>query len=258
MESYTLYLDESESKNTRTNQSAFCMAGIIIKDSDYPLLEAKLNTLKQSLWPSHPAPETIILHQMEINQIKQGRRKNSGKKEYKIFTHNKAHLQLYNGLSRIFQTGLLQVTGTSCNRRLTNQYFHISNNQPDVFIMALETIMENYCHFLCANNGYGKIVYESRDLVNDQNLLDNFYHIKLRGSINFSREAFKKHLSTMIFIDKHANNAGLQIADFVPNYFARKQLGLSPHRFNCNDALRQYRYDGQTHQHSRFGVKYLP
>ena len=258
MESYTLYLDESESKNSKTGEAVFCMAGVIMKDSEYAFLENQLSAIKETLWAEHPDPHSIILHQMEINQFKQGRATRSTNVNYDIFAHNEAHRILYRGLTSIFNTGALKIVGASCQRQSINRYFHISNNAPDFFIMSLQLIMENFCHFLCKNNGYGTIIYESRDVFSDQILLDRFFLIKLMGSMFISKKTFEKHLSRIDFINKNANNAGLQIADFVPNYFARKHLGLKSHRFNCDDALRRCRYDGGCCNLDRFGVKRLP
>lgn len=46
MEKYTLYLDECTTKSFTTNIASFSMAGVIIKNKDYSIIENKLNILK--------------------------------------------------------------------------------------------------------------------------------------------------------------------------------------------------------------------
>lgn len=67
MEKYTLYLDECTTKSFTTNIASFSMAGVIIKNKDYSIIENKLNILKWSVWANEPTPQNVISHQMEFN-----------------------------------------------------------------------------------------------------------------------------------------------------------------------------------------------
>ncbi len=49
MAEYTLYIDESETFNS-AGDKYFVMSGVIIKDSDYPEIEDKLNRVKKKIW----------------------------------------------------------------------------------------------------------------------------------------------------------------------------------------------------------------
>ncbi len=60
------------------------------------------------------------------------------------------------------------------------------------------------------------------------------------------------------FVDKNDNIEGLQIADFVPNCFARDHAGIKQCKPNIFGTLKYHRYDGGTGQADRFGVKYMP
>jgi hypothetical protein len=60
------------------------------------------------------------------------------------------------------------------------------------------------------------------------------------------------------FRQKTDNNVGLQIADFIPNSFARSFGKNRDYRFNINTSLNNYRYDGGLGKPDRFGIKVLP
>jgi len=62
----------------------------------------------------------------------------------------------------------------------------------------------------------------------------------------------------MDFASKSDNNPGLQVADFVPNGFARDCLGTPQAKYNIFRALKYLRYDGGLGLPDRFGVKYMP
>lgn len=53
------------------------------------------------------------------------------------------------------------------------------------------------------------------------------------------------------------NCAGLQLADFVPNYFARDHTGKPQPKYNIFGTLKYLRYDGNVGDKDRFGVKYM-
>lgn len=62
------------------------------------------------------------------------------------------------------------------------------------------------------------------------------------------------------FVRKDENNAGLQIADFIPNAFARDHAGFL--QLDKDDALlrkmKYYRYGRQQRNQDRYGIKYVP
>lgn len=259
MDSYTLYLDESTTHSGRFNDNVFCMAGIIVKDEDYIKLENKLNDIKTNSWSDCSNPKAVILHQMQISDAIRSRSDNSivVHSDYKRFKINQNCRNFYNALGQVFDLGIIKVIGATLDTKELNKLFKCGNN-PDPYLITLQLILENYCHFLCNNNGRGKILYESRDFIADQNLKDRFYHIKLMGSMYITKNTMEKRLMSIEFEKKEMNNSGLQIADFVPNYFARKYRGFKPNKFNIDDKLRVYRYDGGLYMHNRFGVKNMP
>lgn len=254
MEKYTLYLDESTTHKGNYQNQVFSMAGVIIKNADYYILESELNCIKTKLWYDIPNPTQIILHQMEVNEATHNRNK---KHEFDRFKKNGFRVLLYNGLSSLFDTGLLTVLGTTIKLDALNQYF-VKGIKSDPYLISLQMIMENYCHFLFRNNAVGEIIYESRNQTEDERMRNRFYHIKLMGSMYIDANIMNKYLLSIVFEKKENNNTGLQIADFVPNYFARKALGLPTSKISIDKKLRIYRYDGGLNLRNRFGVKNMP
>jgi hypothetical protein len=259
MTDYTLYLDESTTHSGNFKDNAFCMAGIIIKDEDYEKLQLELNKLKLKIWSDIAKPEDVILHQMQIITAIKSKQDSSiiVEDEYKRFKQNQNCKTLYENLGGIFDLKFITVIGASLDIKMMNRYYNCGNNL-DPYLITLQMILENFCHFLCNNGGRGKILYESREPIPDQQLLDRYYQIKLIGSMYYTKEVMNKRLLSMKFASKLENNAGLQIADFVPNCFARKHKGFRSHRFNIDKQLRIYRYDGGMHLRDKFGVKNMP
>lgn len=76
MNTYTLYLDESETF-TATNR-LFSIGGVIIESSAEAAITNDLNSLKSALWPGDPKAAGIILHEKEISEAHHsGKSKNS-------------------------------------------------------------------------------------------------------------------------------------------------------------------------------------
>lgn len=261
---YTLYLDESQTHKFNSQQKKcadyhFCMAGIIIADDDYPYLENSVNTLKRNIWSELPKPEQIILHQMLIMNAEKGRLDNNKYPEYVKFNKKSERKKFYGELKKIFDTNNISIVGSSlCEDDLKKYYCISGRNEQDSSLVTMQLLLENYCHFLCTNNGVGRIIYESRELFENERLRDRYYHMKLMGSMYMNKNAAEKHLLGIDFIDKEKNCAGLQVADFVPLGFARDQAKISQGKHHIFSTLKYHRYDGNQNLKDRFGVKYMP
>lgn len=73
------------------------------------------------------------------------------------------------------------------------QYYGVAGkNKQDQYLVAMQLLLENYCHFLCTNNGIGNIIYEYRELKGNEKLRDKYYHMKLMGSMYMTKEAAEK------------------------------------------------------------------
>lgn len=261
---YTLYLDESQTHKynpslRKGEHYHFCMAGVIVATDDYTDIKNSVDQLKRNIWSDLPNPESIILHQMLINEAERGRLDVATHPEYARFNRRSERKKFYNGLKQIFVDNNIIIVGNSVNEDCLKRYYEISGrNKLDVSLVTMQLLLENYCHFLCSNNGIGNIVYESRELIENERLRDRYYHMKLMGSMYMNKQAAEKRLLGIDFVNKNENCAGLQIADFVPLSFARDHAGINQEIPNIFSTLKYYRYDGVHGMKERFGVKYLP
>lgn len=237
----------------------FCMAGVIVAEDDYADLQNSVNQLKRNVWPEVGNPENVILHQMRLIEAEKGRLDTSKYPEYAKFNRRSERKKFYDELKNVFAHNKLTIVGSSINEDNLKQYYWVSGkNKQDQYLVAMQLLLENYCHFLCTNNAMGNIVYEYRKLIGNERLRDKYYHMKLMGSMYMTKEAAEKRLLGIDFIDKLNNEAGLQIADFIPNSFARDHAGISQPNPNIFGTLRYNLYDGNMGNKERFGIKYMP
>ena len=261
---YTLYLDESETHKfnpaARSSEKFhFCMAGVIVAEDQIPDLENSVRQLKRAIWGSLPNPESIILHQMRILEAEKGRLDTNKYPEYAKFSKRAERKLFYDELKKIFIHNDITIIGSSISEGdLKDFYWIAGKNKQDQYLVAMQLLLENYCHFLCTKDGTGNIIYEFRELIGNEKLRDRYYHMKLMGSMYMTRAAAEARLLGLDFADKNDNIAGLQLADFVPNSFARDHAGIKQDKPNIFGTLKYYLYDGEIGQPDRFGVKYMP
>lgn len=156
MDHYTLYLDESETF-TNSGQRYFAVGGVILPDSEDASVSQALDNLKMRLWPGDASATGYILHEKEISEVR--KTKTKGLPHYSIFRGKHSVKQLYNDLSRILLNGKLTTMGVCISLpAMMNAYGTNTNSKLTV---ALQLLLENYCHFLIHNNAIGSICYES-------------------------------------------------------------------------------------------------
>lgn len=261
---YILFLDESETHkhDNMTHMDSdfhFCMAGVIVAEDDYKQLKNSVNQMKRNVWPELLEPEQVILHQMRLIEAEKGRLNSSMYPEYAKFRTRAERKKFYDELKKIFVDNKLTIVGSSINEDNLKQYYWVTGkNKQDQYLVAMQLLLENYCHFLCTNNAMGSIIYEYRELKGNEKLRDKYYHMKLMGSMYMTKEAAEKRLLGIDFVDKASNEVGLQIADFVPNAFARNHAGINQPSPNIFGTLRFNLYDGGMGNKDRFGIKNMP
>lgn len=179
--------------------------------------------------------------------------------EYAKFNKRVERKKIYSELKKVFVDNQMTIVGSSlCEDDLKRYYCVSGRNEQDSALVTMQLLLENFCHFLCANNGIGRIIYESRELLENERLRDRYYHMKLMGSMYMDKNTAEKRLLGIDFIDKDENCAGLQIADFVPLGFARDHAGMNQGNPNIFSTLKFHRYDGNQNMRDRFGIKYMP
>ncbi|WP_432702700.1 DUF3800 domain-containing protein [Lysinibacillus sphaericus] len=260
LKKYHLYLDESESHNNDRTQVSFCLAGIIIEESKLSALEDRLIKLKESIWStSHSNPQEIILHELEVRKVQKRNKKVLAKIDpiFHCFKNRKNSKILYDGLSNIIKDLDCKIIGAALHRQELENHFKKTLVSTD-YLIAFQIILENFCHFLDSVDGVGEVFYESQNFTTDGKIRKHYNQIKSNGSMFINAVTMQKHLKEIEFPNKLENIPGLQVADFVPNNFARNILGFYHHEFNINGVLRKQRYDGSIEKRERFGVKYMP
>ena len=83
--------------------------------------------------------------------------------------------------------------------------------------IALQMLLENYCHFLEYMHATGDICYESLQEPGNQELRQRFYELEALGIMYYTSHFFQTHIGDIRFENKADNLAGLQFADFIPN-----------------------------------------
>lgn len=260
MEEYTLYLDESYTYNNNGKKPAFAVGGFIIKNDIILNINEKIDNLKKEVWIDLCEPTGVILHELDLkNALNPRVKKNKLKSEYIRFRedHRKANI-IYRSLSKIIKTENIYTVGCVV---IKNRYF---DNFPKVIgneisLVCMQIIIENYVHFLFQHNAVGKIVYESRDAM-DNTMLTRFYQIASIGTMYVRPNAIQQRITQFQFIHKKNNCQCLQLADFIPNIIARKMSNknIYPNTMDLLNNILLKSYDGTNNNKDRYGIKTVP
>lgn len=238
LDEYTLYLDESESDDN------FSIAGVIIKNDEFPILETSISEVKEMIWDSEFIKrENPTLHSTELSII-YNNRKNPKKcrytnGSYTVF-NNKTDVEIsdiynkvYVKLTCIIKEQNITTIGCIINKRKFEE-FYIINGKMDMidnwYDIAMQEIIEMYSHFLCSVNGIGSIACEARSAVGDNKknaadvkMYNNFCKIKVnnKGISYIKCDTLDDRIRNLDIIGKKENNAGLQLADLVAFNFVK-------------------------------------
>lgn len=262
---YNLYLDESETHNTDSSgkwiNQVFCISGIIVKEDFHnSFVIPEINKIKKEIWSDLPDYLDKILHEKEIRYVQNPNNKyklNKVKSEYIRFGNPNNSMKLFTGLEKIIRQKEITIIGSCIVIDELNRNFHpeiLSNKS----LIAMQIIMENFCHFLKLNNGVGRIFYESIEDEPDKQMCLRFHHIKATGTMYVNPHAIQKMIISIDFPKKGDNIAGLQVADFIPNDIAREIAKKKKHQFNLCNVIRRREYDGNMVRKDKYGVKIIP
>lgn len=248
---YILYLDESETF-TSTMDRYFAIGGVIVPDTIKNQLVQDINTLKSRLWG--PMATQNILHEKEISEALHKRL--SVTSPYSIFKNKANIVTLYNGLSVILSKYHIVTIGACLNESEIERLY--GKEVSPKLTIALQLLLENYCHFLMTHNATGDICYESLQEPGNRGLRQRFYELEALGTMYYPPHFFQTHIGDIQFKEKTSNDPGLQLADFIPNTLARVAAGLKPkHNIFKKQVVRQL-YDGGMNNTEKFGGKVMP
>lgn len=258
MADYTLYIDESETFNKSGNKY-FVMSGVIIKNSDYPNIQKSVELLKKKIWDNAPECEKYILHEKDIGYVSNPLNSNklgSVSSYNYIFQDKKKVILLYNELSKLFKSEKIYTIGVCLDKSALNLNYMDSNLNNQLTI-AIQLLVENYCHFLLKHNATGDICYESMQPEQNMKIQQRLYELKALGTLYYSPKTIQNFVREIKFIPKSSNLVGLQLADFVPNTLGRYAAMMKPKNRDFAKSVRSKLYDGGQQGKYKYGFKIL-
>ena len=256
---FTIFMDESETYND--NEKFFVMSGIIISENDYLKVDHDLKAIKNLVWNGRSNCETYILHEKEISFASKrvNRHRLSNIETYNhIFTNNDKVTLLYNKLSILFRNNNIYTIGVCLPKNKEQFEFGDVSNLNDQFTIGIQFLIERFCQFLIKNEAKGKICYEAMEENQNARIQQRLYELMALGTMHYTSHTIQEHLCGIEFVEKRANLAGLQLADFVPNTLGRYAAGLRAKNNGFSRTVRRSLYDGQIPDgKTQFGLKIL-
>jgi len=279
MTEYTLFLDESTSED----KNFICVGGFAIKKDDVPLLRAKMQKIRQIIWDDvYITQNNPVLHSTELNVLYKNRNNHYLSSyicndEYRVFVGKdgkeikRIYDSIYQELCIILKT--IDITVFCCVIDKENyEYLYNKKHVDDYYHICLETIVENYIHFLDDRNAVGSIIYEARNSPcrNDAKSLDvkmynNFCAMKLenKGMINVTQKSTLYRLRDFNFQRKSGDNLCLCFADFIIYNTAKMQHIEENNRSEFMNKIYNASYNGNNEVVDKdlrdyFGIRILP
>lgn len=242
MTEYTLYLDEILPLE---QLKYFCLAGVIIRDDIFNTdIVTSVNAIKDTIFETRE----VILHESNIRKPKEGT-------HYMKVKDKDSRNRYFALVKELFETKDFHVIGAALNTGNAGQLYP---DHRDRYFMCLQIILENFTHFLITNKGVGKIVIESRNKKQDDQLKRHFNNLRCStGTLFYSPKDIGKYITSIDFPEKKSNNIGLQIADMIPNPLNRELSGMKQVVPGLIQCINNKFYDGNLDKVRRFGMKIL-
>ena len=258
---YNLYLDES--KMSGNNIGGYSVAGVIIEEGTQLYnVRKELGRVKSEIWSSkfgYGKSKQIVFHEAEIRSHRGATL--ARKPEYSAFRKAKNVRTAVNGIGNIVKKFNLPILGVVEDQKAIEEAYKTKRDSHTSYYLALEQIIENYCYFLKNKHSVGRIICESRrnkdGSVLDQRVRKMYMKILVHGTLRYSASDLQDCLKDIIFIQKQENEAGLQIADFIPRPFLINYFKIEQTKPSIYQILRKARYDGgigAKYGASKFGI----
>ena len=257
MSKYTLYLDESEVSSDSGNRY-FVIGGVIIKNSYHEKkIVSKIDNLKKKIWDSDPDFSSYVLHELEINRAFRNNLNNVKPYNHIFISNNTKYNEVYNGVCHILNDRNVYTIAACINHSELDKHYE-KDDMNDRFAVLMQLIIENYCHFLIKHKSTGDICYESMMKSQNEKIERRFCHLKSIGTMYYSSSKVISLIKNINFVDKIANCAGLQLADFIPNALGRTQAGKDPKYAKLPKIIKKRLYHGNMGRKDRYGFKIIP
>lgn len=237
---YYLFLDETK---PNAHGDYFALGGYAILKEDYEnILVPKLQKIKTDLMPDPNLP----LHLYDM-------RKNI--KGFEFLSDMNVRNSLFDRIKQLIKDLPINIFVASINKKKYSNMYHDKIN--DVYDITLQTILENFVHFLNENNATGSFFVESRNSIENKYLQVCYYRLLTGGTLYIDSNTIMDKLSILSFPLKSDNNLGVQLADFIPVSFIRHMVGSKDY-CGLYKIFEDKIYQGYNHNMGdRFGFKKL-
>lgn len=237
---YYLFLDETK-PNAHGNY--FALGGYAILKEDYEnILIPRLQKLKGDTMPEPSLP----LHLYDMRKNING---------FEFLTNVSIRNRLFDGIKGIIKDLPIKVFVTSIDKIKYEKMYYKKTN--DIYAIALQTILENFVHFLIDNDAVGSFFIESRTPIENKYLQVCYYKLLTSGTLYIDSKTIMDKLSILSFPLKSDNNLGVQLADFVPVSFIRHLIGAKDY-CGLYKVFEDKIYEGYNNDmRDRFGFKKL-
>lgn len=266
MDTYTLYLDESEIpiKNSKQEDENiyFAIGGVILPDDyhDNHFSQA-LSEIKRKIWCEdkyQSVYDTFVLHEMDITAAHHKHFSALKNKYNRVFAKYSKYNLLYEELSNLVNNSDITVLCAFVNQNELNRIYPM-NSINDRLSILMQIIIENYYHFLVTHNAKGKICYEYIDSGQNKIVQKRYDNIRQTGTMFYSAKSINKSVIGFCFKKKSENIAGLQLADFVPNTLTRFKCNKTNNSDVTFKSIYAKLYDGNgLNMCHKFGLKEIP
>lgn len=237
---YYLFLDETK---PNAHGDYFALGGYAILKEDYEnIFVPKLQKIKTDLMPDPNLP----LHLYDM-------RKNI--KGFEFLSDMNVRNSLFDRIKQLIKDLPINIFVASINKKKYSNMYHDKIN--DVYDITLQTILENFVHFLIENNATGSFFVESRNSIENKYLQVCYYRLLTGGTLYIDSNTIMDKLSILSFPLKSDNNLGVQLADFIPVSFIRHMVGSKDY-CGLYKIFEDKIYQGYNHNMGdRFGFKKL-
>lgn len=241
---YNLYLDET--KYNKDGNFMYGIAGMAIASHKIKNMGRMLGILKQDLWGdklSYSESKNIILHMADIRSANI-----KFDQHYSIFEARSIKRKVFQEIEKILIENNCTVFGTMVDLTSLEKKYQTKSSYYIGDSICMMTIINNFVCFLKNNNAKGRIIFESRadHKGNHPDLLfqKQFYKIITHGTNIYKPIEIQKTITDIRFKSKKENDAGLQVADFIPSHFMINFCGNSQAKINIYRTLKLLRYSG--------------
>lgn len=241
---YFLFIDESGDHGLKTLDPSFpifILCGILIEESQYDLVNKKLNEVKENFWKN----KEVIFHSRDIRKCE---------KEFQILFDLEVKTAFYKQINSIIQDSKYTVVSAAIKKdEFIKRYGKQSDN---VYGIALSFIIERtvYClDELKQKDINVQLVLEKRGAKEDQTLNDQFQLIRSNGTYYVDSVRLQNYKFGFHFRSKRDNVNGLQLADLMAYPIARQVM--DPQRPHPSFELFKDKIYGEK---KKFGLKIFP